>query len=269
MTYMDTHTLASVPDSKDAALPPDAPRVTGMGAGDDAGLYQPSGLYQGPDWRTRVVGVGGTTSIIIAILCMLFLTWSVVVPMIQPAEPLVVTLAPLATPTEEVREVPDGPPQVQQQEQQRPQEEVRDLPPPPPMPAARTVHVPLPTEPSPAAADPVPETTAPPAQPAPPAPRMSSTTQASWQGQLLAHLERFRRYPAVARARREQGVAQVRFTMNRQGRVLSASIARSSGSPTLDRAALDTLTRAQPLPHIPDDMNDPLTITVPVEFFVR
>jgi len=64
-------------------------------------------------------------------------------------------------------------------------------------------------------------------------------------------------------------VVHVTFRMNRQGQVLSSSIARSSGSSALDRAALDTLRRAQPLPAIPDDRPDPLQLSVPVEFFVN
>jgi len=47
--------------------------------------------------------------------------------------------------------------------------------------------------------------------------------------------------------------------MNREGRVLSASIARGSGYVALDREALATLRRAEPLPRIPPDR--------PVEFF--
>jgi protein TonB len=73
---------------------------------------------------------------------------------------------------------------------------------------------------------------------------------------------------AIARARHEQGVTHVRFRMNRAGAVLSADILRSSGSATLDRAALDTLSCAQPLPAIPDDKPDPLELSGPVEFFI-
>lgn len=104
--------------------------------------------------------------------------------------------------------------------------------------------------------------------PAPPARQAASNQKATWVALLLAHLEKYRRYPAAARARRHEGVAYVTFRMNRAGTVLSADIVRSSGSAMLDRAALDTLRRAQPLPKIPDDRPDTLELSVPVEFFV-
>tara|TARA_R110000787_G_scaffold142105_1_gene255636 strand:+ start:3041 stop:3520 length:480 start_codon:yes stop_codon:yes gene_type:complete len=50
---------------------------------------------------------------------------------------------------------------------------------------------------------PVPETTAP-----------KSIAAQSWEAQLLAHLERYRRFPARARAARQQGTVYIRFTMN-------------------------------------------------------
>ena len=85
----------------------------------------------------------------------------------------------------------------------------------------------------------------------------------------MAHLEKYRRYPAAARARGAQGVVKVTFRMNRAGRLLSSQIERSSGSSTLDRAAIDTLKRAQPLPPIPRNMADEIELTIDIEFFAR
>lgn len=116
---------------------------------------------------------------------------------------------------------------------------------------------------------PAPETTAPPSRPAPPAALAASAAQ-TWQGRLLAHLEQRKRYPAQARARRLQGVTYVRFTMDRQGRVLSASIDRSSGHSVLDAEALALLHRSQPLPLPPAEIpGDPISLSVPVDFFTR
>lgn len=61
----------------------------------------------------------------------------------------------------------------------------------------------------------------------------------------------------------------MKFRMNRAGRVLSASIARGSGYAALDREALATLRRAEPLPKIPPDKPDEVELSVPVEFFMR
>lgn len=132
--------------------------------------------------------------------------------------------------------------------------------------------LPLAVEPAPtpavSAAPPAPATTAPPARPAPPA-AVAASAQ-TWEGTLLAHLERRKRYPVEARAQRREGVAHVRFTMTREGRVLSAVLERSSGHPALDREAVALLRRAQPLPKPPPEIpGDPVSLSVPVEFFLR
>jgi len=171
-----------------------------------------------------------------------------------------------------------------------------DVPPPPPPPPAAPEPVPMPKvfAPVPRASQPAPdipavETVLPlhtvaipstssmrgdPAIMAPlqnfaPVPSIKTDGKDSFEGRLLARLEQFRRYPEEARRRQQQGVVHVRFQMNRKGSVLDASVARSSGIPSLDREALATVRRAQPLPAIPDDRPDMLTISVPIEFFLR
>ena len=113
-----------------------------------------------------------------------------------------------------------------------------------------------------------PQTTAPPVQPAPVAARAASNAVATWEGQVLAALEKTRRYPPAAQARRQQGVAHVRFRMNRAGKVLWSRLERSSGFGELDRAAVDAPKRAQPLPQIPAERPDEIELVVPVEFFL-
>lgn len=84
---------------------------------------------------------------------------------------------------------------------------------------------------------------------------------------LMAALLQHRTYPAAARKEREQGVVHVRFSIDRDGQVLSSSVQRSAGAAVLDAAALDVLQRASPLPPIPASMGkDTLTITVPIEY---
>jgi protein TonB len=82
----------------------------------------------------------------------------------------------------------------------------------------------------------------------------------------MSRLAQVKRYPAAARARREEGTAFVRFSLSRGGRVAGVTLDRSSGSSLLDREALDTVRRAQPLPKVPADLPDPLTLTVAIEF---
>jgi periplasmic protein TonB len=89
----------------------------------------------------------------------------------------------------------------------------------------------------------------------------------AYVGRLSALLERHKRYPKEALSRREQGVAQVFFSLDRQGRVIDSRIVRSSGSATLDAEALALLQRAQPFPAWPAGQSvDHLDLTVPVRF---
>ncbi|MEL4376740.1 energy transducer TonB [Brucella cytisi] len=95
----------------------------------------------------------------------------------------------------------------------------------------------------------------------------SSVSPARWQSRLMAHLERRKRYPAGAKSRREEGVVYVRFRIDETGKVLSASLARSSGFPELDSEVLSLVQRASPVPAPPPDVNR--TITAPVKFSRR
>jgi len=97
-----------------------------------------------------------------------------------------------------------------------------------------------------------------------------STAVPTWQGAVLAHLERHKRYPRAAQARRQQGVVQVAFTLDRQGAVLAVALHASSGHALLDGEALDLLQRAQPLPPPPPEVTgDRINLVVPVQFHVR
>lgn len=113
------------------------------------------------------------------------------------------------------------------------------------------------------------------APPAPPARATSNTPPASsdaaptWQGLVLGRLERFKRYPSSAQAHGEQGVAYLRFTMDRDGKVLSAGIDKSSGFDLLDVETLSLIRRAQPLPKPPPQVaGTTLELVVPIEFFI-
>lgn len=85
-----------------------------------------------------------------------------------------------------------------------------------------------------------------------------------WEAQLLAHLERFKRYPQNARDRGDRGVAYLRFEIDNNGKVLSATVVRSAGFSELDNATLDMINRASPVPRPPEGSK--LRFTVPVVF---
>lgn len=94
-------------------------------------------------------------------------------------------------------------------------------------------------------------------------------TPATWQGALLARLEKYKRYPAEAQTRHEEGTAMLHFSMDRKGHVLSARISSSSQSATLDEETLALVRRAEPLPSPPDSIaGNTITLTVPIEFYL-
>lgn len=93
-----------------------------------------------------------------------------------------------------------------------------------------------------------------------------SRAASRFQAALLNHLAQFRNYPAAALHDHVQGTVEVLFLMERDGRVLEMRVKTSSGAGLLDREALDTLRRAQPLPAIPRDLPSRLRILLPVAF---
>jgi TonB family protein len=83
-----------------------------------------------------------------------------------------------------------------------------------------------------------------------------------WRSQASGILERSKRYPPSARSKGEQGTAVLAFTLNRQGKVTSAHIARSSGSAALDEQTL-ALVHGVSFPPPPAEMiGRPLLIPV-------
>src|SRR5262249_32110818 len=152
-----------------------------------------------------------------------------------------------------------------------PEPEVLPLPLEAPPTAARTVEVPAQPKPKPVKPpervvrhDPPrprveerPVATAAAPVPAPPAPVAAAAPPSAvpnWQNAVLRRLEQFKRYPSAARFQRQQGVASLRFTIDRNGNVLSAQIARGSGSDLLDQEALALVRRAEPLPAPPPNV---------------
>jgi periplasmic protein TonB len=89
--------------------------------------------------------------------------------------------------------------------------------------------------------------------------------RARWQKQLVAHLDRHKRYPA-GMGRRDIEV-DVRFTIDRTGRLVSAVVTHGSGEAAFDEAALGMMHRSDPVPAPPSFiLDDGLTFTVPVVF---
>jgi protein TonB len=77
-----------------------------------------------------------------------------------------------------------------------------------------------------------------------------------------------RRYPEAARARGEQGTVRLALTIGRSGHVMSAHIVSSSGSSTLDQAALEMARNATGRP-LPPEMGSSVSLIVPVRYSIR
>ena len=89
----------------------------------------------------------------------------------------------------------------------------------------------------------------------------------NYPGKIVSKLRRALRYPAAARREGLRGEVQVAFTVSASGGVGGVRIVRSSGSPVLDKAALETVRRAAPFPAIPADAGrSSWPFTVPLAF---
>jgi protein TonB len=94
----------------------------------------------------------------------------------------------------------------------------------------------------------------------------TSPSPSDYRNTLLRHLSNYRRYPTAGLGPRLSGTAHVAFTLNRSGELLAVWIQQGSGSDVLDTEALATVRRSQPFPAPPEDMPDPLTVTLPISF---
>jgi protein TonB len=181
-------------------------------------------------------------------------------PVVQP-QPL-----PQVEPAPPPPEIPL--PQVEPSPAPKPAVALPPKPPPRPKPK-QTVH-PLearPEQPPPAAPPPV---AAPPAPATAPPVVNPGAARASWQARLVGWLERYKRYPRLAQEERQEGTAYLRFTMDREGRVLSSRIEKGSGYALLDDEVAGLVQRAQPLPAPPPEVaGAQITLTLPVQFFLR
>lgn len=169
-----------------------------------------------------------------------------------------------------------------------PASDVQEPPPPKaaaqnrPQPVAKPKAKPAPESAAKPADGPAEESPAMPLSPAPQAAGEASTVRAAaahaarnaalsaWQTAIRLHLERRKRYPDQARVRRQEGEAMVRFTMTRDGRVVSVELERGSGHAALDRETLTLPERAQPLPPPPAEIEgERIELVIPIQFSLK
>jgi protein TonB len=89
--------------------------------------------------------------------------------------------------------------------------------------------------------------------------------KATWQKELAAHFNKFKRYPAARKILRAEVV--VSFVLDRLGHVIAKRVVKGSGDAAFDAAALDMLQRSDPVPPPPPLVaDDGLTFSLPVIF---
>lgn len=92
--------------------------------------------------------------------------------------------------------------------------------------------------------------------------------RATWQKELVAHLDKHKRYPSERVLQPAEIV--VGFVLDRMGHVLSMDIVKGSGDPAFDAAALAMFKRSDPLPPPPPLVADEgLYFSLPVIFRVK
>jgi periplasmic protein TonB len=92
--------------------------------------------------------------------------------------------------------------------------------------------------------------------------------RATWQKELIAHLDKHKRYPA-SRSQKSAEIV-VSFALDRMGHVLSTSIVKGSGDAAFDEAALAMVRKSDPVPQPPPIVADEgLSFTLPVIFRIK
>ncbi len=276
MSLMDQARLASTSGADDSTDPPSSGKTI-HSTPEQPWVYSSTRYSDQPmDWRTRLFGMGGVGTIIALIAAGSLITWTTYQALTPPPTLNVFDVAPPASPPEPGTEMPDGPEQVEQQQQKKKAEEQPDIKPPEiQVPSQSTVAMEKPkerTEESQAQNDApaVPQTTTPRSQQAPPDSRLANDAKVTWEGLVMAALNKVKRYPGPAKFARQQGVPWISFVIDANGRVVSSRLSRSSGIRSLDDEAASLPGRAQPFPKPPEHMlkNGRVELSVPVEFFL-
>ncbi|MEO0443750.1 MAG: energy transducer TonB [Pseudomonadota bacterium] len=94
----------------------------------------------------------------------------------------------------------------------------------------------------------------------------------AYEATLLTWLERFKRYPSMAKRRGQKGTVMLDFTIDKAGNVIAYTISEPSPYKSLNKAVEKMLKRASPLPTIPQELQHGKTsfnYVVPVNFELR
>ena len=93
-------------------------------------------------------------------------------------------------------------------------------------------------------------------------------TSISYLEMVRLRIERYKRYPQIARAKNIEGSVTIRFVITPEGAVREVEVAKRSGNKTLDQAALKAVQDAAPFPKPPGHLFEgkvPLELTIVFE----
>ncbi|PHM39651.1 TonB-like protein [Xenorhabdus mauleonii] len=82
----------------------------------------------------------------------------------------------------------------------------------------------------------------------------------NYNARLRQEIERHKKYPRKAKRMKQQGIVTVTFTLLNDGTLAAARIVNSSGSSTLDNAALDAINNANSVGTKPADIAPEVTL---------
>ncbi len=192
------------------------------------------------------------TAIVIVALIHVFAGYALVTGLAYQAAVKVINKVTTVDIKEEKPKEEEPPPPPPKQEEAPPPPIVAPPPPiniapaPPPVTVVREAPPPPPV---------VIQTAAPPPPPPPPAPSKAKGAtpkgQGSWAGRIQAN------YPTRAAREEREGRVGVRVSINAEGRVSSCTVTSSSGSPDLDEAACEGMTRYARFNPALDDAGNP------------
>ncbi|MGH1441742.1 MAG: TonB family protein [Cellvibrionaceae bacterium] len=93
--------------------------------------------------------------------------------------------------------------------------------------------------------------------------------QSSYENNLVAWLQRYKRYPSIAKRKGQQDIIELKITIDREGNVLSQNIIKASIYQSLNKATIRMIKKASPLPPVPKEIQNNktrFTFIVPVVF---
>ena len=100
----------------------------------------------------------------------------------------------------------------------------------------------------------------------------SGVDKKSWQGMVVSHLNKHKKYPSDALLSGFEGVVYVKVKIAANGEVLSVLLTKGSKFEILNNEATELFNRASPLPSPPSEMmgsDRDLTLNFPIEFNIK